>query len=245
VIGAVAATLAEHDRTPKWRTLAKLFQQKKTAEPESLFHKNGKPLLMKSSKSDKIFAAYGLQREPLRLREQSSPVPMSNPSNLVLRARAFFGVNIRADVFTFLLVAGTSNPSRLARELGYSQRRVQDALVDMAAADLFIKVRTDGNRKEYFVDSSKTTHELFGAEQSQATWFNWRAFARGVTKVWHATLGLREEGLTPYILESEMGKAYRDAESDLLAVGINWPSRGGINGFLLSMKDTLSVQTKP
>jgi hypothetical protein len=170
---------------------------------------------------------------------------MASPSNLVFRARALFGVNIRADVFAFLMTAGASNPSRLAHELGYSQRRVQDALVEMATSDTFLKVRTDRNRKEYFVDSERGKHLLFGPEQSKAMWFNWRAFARGMTRVWRVAFRLREEGLTPYILESELRKPFRDAEGDLLAVGIEWPAGANAKSFLAKVNNARSPNGTP
>src|SRR5258708_39313254 len=93
----------------------------------------------------------------------------------MFKARALVGVNIRADVFSFLVLQGASNPTRIARELGYSQRRVQDALADMAAADVF-KVRTDGKAREYSVDSESTLRFL-GVTENDISWFDWRGLS--------------------------------------------------------------------
>ena len=219
VLGAVAATLAEHDRTPKWRGLAKNLKPSVGKEVESLFEKNGKPLFLPGSEPDKIFHSYRLLRQPLQTRGLSSPVLQSNTpfwtsTNFMFKARALFGVNIRADVFSFLVLQGASNPTRIARELGYSQRRVQDALADMAAADVF-KVRIDGKAKEYSVDSESTLRFL-GVSENDVSWFDWRALSRALVTVWRRAFAIREEGLTPYILESELRKMLSDVKNDLL-----------------------------
>lgn len=240
IVGAMAATLAQGDRTPKWETLARQCRPQGKLELESLFQKNGKPLFHKALEPDKTFADYGFLREPLVLRGKSSFVPTWTSCNFIFRARAFFGVNIRADVFAFLIMAGAAHPSRLARDLGYSQRRVQDALVEMTAADMIFKVRADGNRKEYFVDSAKAAQAFFCITEKQSTWFKWRAFARGISKLWRCALSIREHGLTPYILESEMKKVADEAKDDLLAVGISWPAGGGIEDFCNNLKQSLS-----
>ncbi len=219
VLGAVAATLAEHDRTPKWKGLAKQLKPSVGKEAESLFEKNGKPLFLPGSEPDNVFHSYGLLRLPLQTRGLSSPVLRSNipfwtSTNFMFKARALFGVNIRADVFSFLVLQGASNPTRSARELGYSQRRVQDALADMAAADIF-KVRTDGKAKEYSVDSESTLRFL-GVTENDLSWFDWRALARALVTVWRRTFAIREEGLTPYILESERQRILGEVKNDLL-----------------------------
>lgn len=113
----------------------------------------------------------------------------------------------------------------------------------MCAADMMFKVRANGNRKEYFVDSAKAAHVLFGITEQQATWFNWRAFARGTAKLWRGVLTIREEGLTPYILESEMRKIVIEAKDDLLAVGASWPSGGAIEDFLNNFEQALSERS--
>jgi hypothetical protein len=77
----------------------------------------------------------------------------------MLKCRAFFGVNIRADVFACLVARGPATASGLARELGYSQRRVRETLMEMQLAGLF-QTRFDGNRKEYSIESSKRGNRI-------------------------------------------------------------------------------------
>ena len=219
VLGAVAATLSGHDKTPKWRNLAARLKPLPDKSAEALFRKNGQPLFLPGSEPDATFKSYGLLRTPVETRGLSSPVLASPASewsaaNFMFKARALFGVSIRADVFTFVVLQGASNPTRIARELGYSQRRVQDALLDMTSAGVF-QVRNIGNAKEYFADSERVLRFL-GALDEGICWFDWRTQARALSTVWRRVFAMREENLTAYILESEQDKILREVENDLL-----------------------------
>jgi hypothetical protein len=219
VLGAVAATLARHDKTPKWRNLAARLKPLPGQQPDALFGKNGQPIFLSSSEPDAIFKSYGLLRTPVEPRGLSSLVLPSllsewSAANFMFKARALFGVSIRADVFTFVVLQGASNPTRIARELGYSQRRVQDTLVDMTSAGVF-QVRNVGNAKEYFADSERVLRFL-GALDDGICWFDWRSLARALSTVWRRTFAMREEKITPYILESEQEKILREVQNDLL-----------------------------
>lgn len=239
VAGAVAAFMAEHDKTLKWKTLADRYRPKDGASAKPLFWRQDKPLHFERAETDKTFRRYGWLRSPVSLRGQSQPVPFSKPAAFVFRCRALFGMNIRADVFAYLVANGPSTASRLARELGYSQRRVQDTLVEMQSAGVF-QTRADGNRKEYRIESERVWHSLFGMTENPADWFHWRPFARGASRIWKAASGLKEEGLTPYIFESEMAKALEAAKEDFAAAGLDFAVRGGSAVLLEKLRSLLA-----
>ena len=217
--GAVAAFMMQHDKGPKWLTLAQRYRPTVGPPLVPLFQRQGKPLTPVHEGRDDIFARYGWARPPVVLRGQSQPMPAWTPTSLILKCRAFFGVNIRADVFAWLVTHGRGTASELARELGFSQRRVQDTLMEMQLAELF-QTRFDGNRKEYSLDANKGWQLLFEATLERAIWFNWRAFGRAVSMVWKRAFSLKEEGLTEYILESEIAKALAEAQPDFTAAGL-------------------------
>ena len=219
LVGAVAAFMAERDKTPKWRNLAQRCQPKSGVEPETLFQRQGKPLSPTKGETDEVFSRYGWQRSPIWLRGQSQKLPAWTPASLVLKCRAFFGVSIRADTFAYLVAHGPGTASGVARELGYSQRRVQETLAEMQLAGQF-QTRYDGNRKEYSIESSKGWQLLFEGTPERAAWFNWRAFGRAVSTVWKKGYSLKEEGLTDYLFESEMAKAVAAAQPDFTAAGL-------------------------
>jgi len=222
--GAVAAFMTQHDKSPKWRNIAERCKPEPGQPSAPLFQRQGKPLIPMDEDRDEVFARYGWARSRVCLRGQSQPMPAWTPTSLVLKCRAFFGVNIRADVFAWLVAHGHGTASGLARELGYSQRRVQDSLTEMQLAELF-QTRFDGNRKEYSLDANKGWQLLFEATSERAEWFNWRAFGRAVSIIWKKAFTMKEMDLTEYVLESEMGKALAEAQADFTAAGLALSTR--------------------
>jgi hypothetical protein len=154
---------------------------------EPLFQRKGKPLVPMKNERDEVFARYGWARSSVFLRGQSQPMPGWPPTSLMLKCRALFGLNIRADVFAWLVAHGQGTASGLARELGYSQRRVQDTLMEMQLAELF-QTRYDGNRKEYSLDANKGWQLIVRCD------FGTRILVQ-LARVWPSYLGCVEEGL--------------------------------------------------
>jgi len=222
--GAVAAFMTQHDKGPKWRTLAERCRTAAEKPMTPLFQRQGQPLVPVNDKQDDVFARYGWARSPVVLRGQSQPMPAWTPTSLMLKCRAFFGVNIRADVFAWLVAHGRGTAGGLARELGYSQRRVQDTLAEMQLAELF-QTRYDGNRREYSLDANKGWQLMFEATSERAAWFNWRAFGRAVSVVWKRAYAMKEQDLTDYLFESEIGKALTEAQPDFTAAGVALSTR--------------------
>ena len=184
---------------------------------------------------DEVFARYGWVRSPVFLRGQSQRMPAWTPTSLILKCRALFGVNIRADVFAWLVTHGHGTAGGLARELGYSQRRVQDTLMEMQLAELF-QTRFDGNRREYSLDANKGWQFLFEATSERAAWFNWRAFGRAVSVVWEKAFTMKERELTAYLFESEMAKALIEAQSDFTSAGLALSRRPSLSELVEKLK---------
>lgn len=235
LVGAVAAFMAARDKTPKWRNLARKWLPASSAAAEPLFQRFGKPLVPVDGETDETFSKYGWQRSAVYVRGQSQKLPAWMPASLVLKCRAFFGVSIRADVFAYLVARGAGTASGLARELGYSQRRVQETLTEMQLAGQF-QTRYDGNRKEFSIESGKGWQLLFEAAPERAAWFNWRAYGRAVSLIWRTAFTLKEEGLTDYIFESEMAKALQAAQPDFTAAGLALSERPTPTEFMDKLK---------
>jgi len=232
--GGVAAFMRQHDKGPKWSRLAERHRPGSEPSLVPLFQRHGKPLAPLAGQRDDIFARYGWARSPVFLRGQSQPLPAWTPASLILKCRAFFGVNIRADAFAWLVAHGHGTPSELARELGYSQRRVSETLMEMQCAELF-QTRFDGYRKEYSLDANKGWQLLFEATSERASWFNWRAFGRAVSVVWRKVFGM-DEDVTEYIFEAEITKALAEAQGDFTAAGLPLSVRPGSSELLEKLR---------
>jgi hypothetical protein len=156
-------------------------------------------------------------------------------ASLVFKCRAFFGVSIRADVFAYLVGRGPATASGLARELGFSQRRVQETIMELQLAGQF-QTRYDGNRKKYSIEPSKGWQLLFEAVPERAAWFNWRAYGRAVSLIWRTAFTLNEEGLSDYIFESEIAKALQAAQPDFTAAGLALSERPAPKEFMEKLR---------
>lgn len=72
------------------------------------------------------------------------------PGNLIFLLRALFGVNARAEIFAWLLVHGSGNPTAIARNTGYFFKSVQLTLNELEESCQIISSR-QGSEKIYQV----------------------------------------------------------------------------------------------
>ncbi|MDD2710178.1 MAG: winged helix-turn-helix domain-containing protein [Verrucomicrobiae bacterium] len=195
LLGAVAATMTEHDVTAKWTAMAKDLKPGKVEKTESVFPKLGDLAVVRQK--DPVFAEYGWSRSPWVFSEKAQALDFSNPVALMLKCRAFFGVTMRADIFARLLLRESLSVTELARGLGYSQRRVYEALTEMATSEV-IRIMKDGARNEYSVNMMAGWKLMYqgmpedeGMTKPQV--FDWCRFARGMIFIWNKLFSLNLE----------------------------------------------------
>lgn len=71
------------------------------------------------------------------------------PEAFLFKMRSFFGINARAEIFSWLLLAGRSgHPAGIARETGWGAKTVQVALNEMSESGLVLV--TEGEREKRF-----------------------------------------------------------------------------------------------
>ena len=68
------------------------------------------------------------------------------PTNLTLRLRALFGINVRCEIVLYLLTHEAAHPAEIAQEAGFFERAVQSTLVDMSEPGV-VGLRTRGREK--------------------------------------------------------------------------------------------------
>lgn len=95
VLRAMAAHLARRSVHSKWKTL--LREEPATAKPELLF-----PAAPIFASPDQLFAQRGWLRGPVNLRQLSQPTDPHQPTNLLVKLRALFGMQARAEVMAYL-----------------------------------------------------------------------------------------------------------------------------------------------
>ena len=198
VLGAVAGFLSTGTEALKWRRLSRHLPPKEGAEP--LFHyKDGRPMPV-VGEPERHFAAYGLQRGPLRLRGHSQPFRPLDPGNLVLQLRALCGVNVRAEIVAYLLTHETGHPAEIARAGYYHKRTIQDVLVEMNQSGV-VELRQIGREKHYWIRAAEWK-ALLQRPGELPPWVCWPPFWSALEQIWLKLNDPQLEPLEPLMLSS-------------------------------------------
>jgi hypothetical protein len=152
ILGAVAFWMRERGAKSKWASLSQP-PQVSNQEQSLFFLTEGKPMPA-SNKPDPIFRERGLLRNEIRLRNRGKSFSPENPANLILKLRAFVGVNSRADLAAYLLTHEQANAYEMARACWFSQRAVHDALTEMRRSQL-IHSAEKGREIAYFIQRDR------------------------------------------------------------------------------------------
>ncbi len=180
VLQAVAGFLQNFDKSAKWRSLSKGTAGKKT---QPLFQfKDGRPMDSFGT-SDPVFSEYGFCRGKVELRKYSQAFDSRQASCLRLKLRAFFGVNVRAEICLYLIThLKGAHPSLVARETGFYQKSIQDALVNMLKSGL-VRCRTTGREKIYTL-LPDVSRALLAGSNTDPQWIKWAPVLRFFESLW-------------------------------------------------------------
>ncbi len=198
VLAAVAAAIGQGYKARKWKSLFETIN-KKTIEP--LFYSPDNEPLKDFGKTNEIFTKYGFSRGQIKTRDQITPLKYSKNS-LILKLRGLFGVNARAEIIAHLLTHETSHPSLIARETYFSQKTIQDAMVEMAASG-FISSKQTGREKQYWLNK-KNWEALLNIETKNTIWFLYPPFLSALEKIWFKLNETKFENLNDLLLSSEL-----------------------------------------
>jgi len=221
VVGAIAAWMCDHDKSLKWRGIARRNVGDAFNPAELLFRTASAGAMPVLKEPSSHFRTYGLIREEVGTRGTAKPVNMNDAVNILFKSRALFGIGIRADAMVYLLTTEGGHARRIADLLGYNHARVQEVLTGLANAG-FISVRATGRAKHYWIDRKRWAGILCSEESALPQWVNWRPLTRGLTVIWREAWALDEERADEYIVASKMRTAMRAARDDLQAGGISF-----------------------
>ncbi len=219
VLAAIARSMMEHDPATKWRNLSQVSKPK--LPPEALFRVGHRELRSVVEEPDPLFKQYGLLRTTQEPRSLAQPVTMTHPCALQFRLRALFGLGMRADILCYLLTHKGAHPSGIAKVLGYSQKRVQDTMVEMAESGQ-IWCRTSGRMRIYQLDNRRWADFLVPRLKGFSGGIDWLCLARGLTTLWRGIWAINPEHTDEYVASSKMRIAMRAAQDDLHASGIDF-----------------------
>lgn len=142
VLGALAEHMTKNSSHTKWKVLAKAPPV--PADPALLF-----PHLASPKQADEIFRKWGWLRPSLDLRGLSRPPRPNQPASFLLKLRALFGRQSRAEVFAWLLTHPSGHPAQIARETAYFRGSVQNVLNELELSGHVFATRE--GREKHFV----------------------------------------------------------------------------------------------
>lgn len=175
VLAAIAGILGKQSVLRKWRGIG--LPASSDTQPEPLFFSATGGYLPVFGEPDSDFRAVALLRSPVEHRGMSKPPDARARGNLIFLLRAFFGVNARAEIFAWLLVHGSGNPTAIARDTGYFIKSVQLTLNEMEESCQILSSR-QGREKIYrvFEDSWHfllAPHGSPSDERVFPVWLDW------------------------------------------------------------------------
>jgi hypothetical protein len=143
VLRAMAAHLARRSVHAKWKTL--LREKIPAADSRRLF-----PEVPLIGSPDELFAGHGWLRGPVKLRQLSQPADPNRPTNFLIKLRALFGMQARAEVMAYLLAVESGHPGEMAVRLAYFPRTLQTTLNDLARSG-HLESRREGQEKRFWL----------------------------------------------------------------------------------------------
>ncbi len=182
VLSAIAKVSTGRSKCLKWRTLLKSGLNEFTNNSTPLFFfKDGNPM-ENYGEPDVNFNNYGFARGKIKLRGHTQPVNITKNTGILIKLRSLFGINARCEIILYLLTHESAHPSLIAREVYYSQKTVQDILVEMIQSGL-VRVRTIGREKHYWLDKRKW-FEFLKQDNGLLQWINWPAILCALEIIW-------------------------------------------------------------
>ena len=218
VLAAIAGLLAKGADAPKWKHLGASVEPPSAAD--GLFFAEDGQLLPVLGEPDPLFARYGWQRGPLRLRGHSQEFRPTEASNLALQLRALFGINVRCEIALYLLTHDAAHPSQIARDAYYFERAVQGTLVDMSRSGV-IQVRASNREKRYWLKQEHWMQLLNRCEQSVPKWVTWPPLFSALERIWLRLIDPQLHHLDSLLQASEVRQLMAEVRPSLGRAGFD------------------------
>lgn len=165
VIGALAEHLVQRSSHAKWKVFATKLPG--NVQPEPFF-----PHLPIPNRTDEIFHRWGWLRAPLELRGLSKAPRPNQPATFLLKLRALFGMQSRAEVVAWLLAHESGHPAQIARETGYFRGSVQNVLNELEISGHIYATR-DRREKRFLAPQEHWRFLLTWAPEGTAEFPRW------------------------------------------------------------------------
>ena len=205
VVAAVAHFMGRPKSLTKWRRLAQSLSARQPPEP-LFFYADGRPLPV-VGRPDPAFAQAGLLRDKTTLRNHARSFDPDRPECLLLKLRALFGVNSRAEIAAFLVTHEQINAAEVARQTGYFQRTAHNTLAEMKLSGLLAVTERGG---ENLYSLKRAPWACFLGLPSTPPWINWPPLLSALAAVWRTTCTPNWAQQTPLQLALDLHMLFKD-----------------------------------
>jgi len=215
VIAAMAAVVRQKNSRLNWR----FSIAEKTGDATPLFLDVSEGPLPDFGAYDDTFLRFGFKRGKVELRGLSRQFNAVMPACTLLRLRAFFGINARAETVLYLLTHDMAHPSHIARETGFSQKNVQDTLVDMSGSGLVHPAKLKGRMKMYFMKKEHRAPFLYRPE-NPPQWITWSPVFRGLQILSNGVSKISSQPMSELLKAAELRRLFGEVQSKFEQAGL-------------------------
>ncbi len=199
-LSAIAAIMSQRHKFLKWKGLAR--QTKAPDILENLFFLRNSQPMENFGQQEPTFQKYGFSRGKIEFRGHTQPVRVVNNTGFLFKLRALFGISARCEILVYLLTHKSAHPSLIAKEIYYSQKTVQDTLVEMAQSGL-IRIRPIGKEKHYWLKSQEWLNFLMH-QGKPLLWVKWPPLLSAFEQIWIKLNKKEFLNLEPLVQSSEL-----------------------------------------
>ncbi len=215
VVRAMAIFLGDLRSAAKWKHLTR-GQARPRGDSEPLFFSKDSRALPIVRGPDPWFIKAGFRRDRIGLRHMTRVFDPERPANLLLRLRALFGVNSRAEVVAFLATHPYANAAETAVQTAYLRRTVYNTLVEMNLSG-YLQCRTHGGENRYRLNE-KQWQSILG---HPLPWRNWGALFGALDLIWQKVNSAEWQEAEPLALASDLFLFVQDLVARLERSGID------------------------
>ena len=232
VVAAMAAVVRQKNSRLNWR----FSIAEKTGDATPLFLDVSEEPLPDFGTYDDTFLRFGFKRGKVVFRGLSRQFNADMSACALLRLRAFFGINARAETVLYLLTHDMAHPSHIARETGFSQKNVQDTLIDMSGSGLVHPAKLEGRMKMYFMKKDHKTPFLYRPE-SPPQWTTWPPVFRGLQILSKGVSKISSQQMSELLKTAELRRLFGEVQSKFEQaglVGLLTPNRGSSDATVMA-----------
>ncbi|MDD3625700.1 MAG: hypothetical protein PHV06_00130 [bacterium] len=213
ILSSISDYLSRDYRFRKWKGLTRF---KKDGGLENLFINLPEIFGGEDSKLDEVFKAHGYSRGILNINSQARDIPVLDSACLIFNLRYLFGINSRSEIMLYLLTHDQVHPTELSRSIYYSQKNIQDTLVEMSKSN---QINVSVTKREKFYALDRTGWKNLFKLNPEITWIDFPNLFFILEKVWIELMTMTDENMNPLLIASRLKQTVKELKDVINRLG--------------------------